>query len=94
MNRASVLHTMNIVVHIERLVVDECLNTNLQAFEAAIVNAVSEAALHQANMRGRSQQYQGVSGEWATQFARTIQVTAGTAIAASTAKPESGMATP
>lgn len=90
MNRSS----MNIIVHIERLVVDDRLKMNLQAFEAAIVHAVSEAALLQAPMLGRLQTPHEVPRDWATHLGCAIQQVAGSALGAAAANTVSGKETP
>ena len=72
---------MNIRVHIESLVVDDRLKMNARALEAAVIDAVSKAALmHPGLQRGRSIDRQDFADDWTGQLGRAFQTSVGSAL--------------
>lgn len=85
---------MSIVIHIERLVVDDIFDLNVHALESAIREAVSRAALLQARRPARAQAPHDASREWAMHLGGTLQHVAGSVLGGPAGDSPSARRTP
>ena len=82
---------MNIRVHIERLVVDGSLGLDTRALEAAVIEGLSQALLHQptplllqrggsiAKLNGGAIDWRGSPSLWGEQVGRSVHAALGNA---------------
>lgn len=72
---------MNILVHIESLVVDDRLKADVRALESAVIDAVSKAVMMQSGpQRAKPLSRQDFGDEWAGQLGRVFQTSGGGAL--------------